>query len=147
MSPAAAAGYSGTPLPKKLGIKPGMRVLLVGAPDDVGATLDLTHAGATTARRAASDVDLAHVFVYTQADLIAALTSWREALRPDVPVWVSWPKRASKVPTDITEDSIRAIALPMGYVDIKVCAVNAVWSGLKLVVRKALRQTPTSQAP
>ena len=78
-------------------------------------------------------------FVVPREDLQNRLDSLRQTLRPDVPVWVSWPKKASKVPTDVTEDTIREVALPLGFVDVKVCAVSEVWSGLKIVVRKELR--------
>jgi hypothetical protein len=84
-------------------------------------------------------VDLAHVFVTERADLAARLAAFRLALGPQAVVWISWPKKAARVPTTITEDTIRELALPLGFVDVKVCAVDAVWSGLKLVVRKALR--------
>jgi len=84
-------------------------------------------------------VDLIHLFTKSALELSNRLRSWRAAIKPDATIWISWPKKASKVPTDITEDVIREIALPMGYVDVKVCAVDEVWSGLKLVVRKELR--------
>ena len=80
-----------------------------------------------------------HVFVTRKAELRQRLSASRKKLRPDAPIWISWPKKASRVPTDITEDTIREMALPLGYVDIKVCAVTEVWSGLKLVLRKELR--------
>jgi hypothetical protein len=83
--------------------------------------------------------DLAHIFLTRRDELEGILAGLRASLRPAVPVWVSWPKRAARVPTDVTEDVIRAVALPMGYVDVKVCAVDATWSGLKLVVRVANR--------
>jgi hypothetical protein len=135
----ATSGYSGTPLAKKLGIKPGFRVLVVRAPpgyEDLLAPLpgDVKFSG-----KAATDIDLAHVFALRRDELLQQLKMLRQKLGPDTPVWASWPKKASKVATDITEDTIREIALPMGYVDIKVCAVSEVWSGLKLVVRKELR--------
>ena len=126
------AGYSGTPLPKKLGMKPGSVVWFDGGsivlPEDV-----------VRARRLDERVDLAHLFTKSAAELGNKLADYRKRLRDDVVVWVSWPKKASKVPTDVTEDVIREICLPMGWVDIKVCAVDEVWSGLKLVVRKELR--------
>ena len=133
------AGDSGTPLSRKLGIAPGMRLLVLGAPRpyaDIVAPLPGPVSFHDAPDRA---IDLAHAFVTQAADLHEALATLRPALRPEVPVWVSWPKRASRVPTDVTEDVIRTVALPMGYVDVKVCAVDAVWSGLKLVVRVANR--------
>lgn len=131
-----ATGYSGTPLAKKLGYRPGMRAAVVGAPDDYARWLEPLPDGVAFG---ADDAELVHIFTTERAVLEAALTHWRTALRPDGMVWVSWPKKASKVPTDITEDVIREICLPMGFVDVKVCAVSEVWSGLKLVIRKALR--------
>ena len=127
------AGYSGTPLAKKLGIKPGAMLFLVGAPDGYPSE------GATIARRVSERVDLIHLFTKSAAELNAKLRRYRDTMRDDAVVWVSWPKKASKVPTDITEDVIREIALPLGFVDIKVCAVDEVWSGLKLVIRRELR--------
>jgi hypothetical protein len=133
------AGYSGTPLPKKLGIEAGMNVLLLDAPADYRRLLVPLPEGVRFATRAGAGVDLAQAFVLTQAKLGARLVSLRKALRPEVALWISWPKKASKVPTDVTEDTIRALALPLGWVDVKVCAVDETWSGLKLVVRKTLR--------
>ena len=139
MATTERSGYSGTPLARKLGIKPGHRVHVHGAPDDYARLLAPLPEGVVFARRAGADVDVAHVFAPAREDLAKRLASLRKALRADAALWVSWPKRASKVATTITEDTIRELALPLGYVDIKVCAVDAVWSGLKLVVRKELR--------
>lgn len=133
------SGYSGTPLTKKLGLKEGQRVLLIGEPDDYLSLLQPLPAPLSVARQAGPAIDLVHLFVVRRGDLQKRLESLRPTLRPDVPVWVSWPKKASKVPTDITEDTIREVALPLGFVDVKVCAVSEVWSGLKMVVRKELR--------
>lgn len=135
----AAPGYSGTPLVRKLGIVAGSRVLAIGAPADYRALLAPLPEGVVFARAAKPGVNVAHVFVTARAELARQLASLRKSLASDAAVWVSWPKKASKVPTDVTEDVIRAVALPMGFVDIKVCAVTDVWSGLKLVVRKELR--------
>jgi hypothetical protein len=139
MTPSIAAGYSGTPLAKKLGITEGSQVLLVGAPDDYESLLAPLPPGVVFQARAGDGIDLVQVFVTRRAELEKHLASLRRKLRVDVPVWVSWPKKSAKVPTDVTEDTIRAVALPLGFVDIKVCAVSDVWSGLKLVVRKELR--------
>lgn len=136
---AAALGYSGTPLIKKLGVKDATRLLPINAPPDYLAWLGTLPPGAAIVTRAGSTSDIAHVFATRRARLAHELTRLRATLRPDAAVWVSWPKKASKVATDLTEDAIREIALPMGFVDIKVCAVTDVWSGLKLVVRKELR--------
>ena len=136
---ATAHGYSGTPLIKKLGVKDATRLLLINAPPDYVTWLGPLPPGATIVARAGPTTDIAHVFATRRARLVHELTRLRIALRPDAATWVSWPKKASKVATDITEDVIRGVALPMGFVDIKVCAVTDVWSGLKLVVRKGLR--------
>jgi hypothetical protein len=135
----ATVGYSGTPLPKKLGFKEGSVVLLLDAPKDYKQFLGPVSAGVRFEFRASSDVDIAHVFVTRRSALQKYLAELREVLKPEAPVWVSWPKKKAKVPTDITEDTVRELALPLGFVDIKVCAVTDIWSGLKLVVRKQLR--------
>jgi hypothetical protein len=127
------AGYSGTPLAKKLGIKPGSTILLDGAPEDYPSK------GATVARSLTDRVDIVHLFTRSAGELSAKLHKFRDRIRDDATVWVSWPKKSSKVPTDITEDVIREVALPLGFVDVKVCAVDEVWSGLKLVIRRKLR--------
>jgi hypothetical protein len=132
----SAAGYSGTPLGKKLGIKDGSRVVLLNAPDGYAKSLDPVP---VFDKGAGKQTDIVQMFCTKRADLAKHLASLRKSLKPDAAVWVSWPKKASKVPTDITEDTVREVALPMGFVDIKVCAVDDVWSGLKLVVRKELR--------
>jgi hypothetical protein len=132
-------GYSGNPLPKKLGFKERSVVLLLDAPKDYKQFLGPVSAGVRFVLQASRDVDIAHVFVTRRNALQKYLAKLREMLKPEASVWVSWPKKAAKVPTDITEDTIRELALPLGFVDIKVCAVTDVWSGLKLVVRKQLR--------
>lgn len=133
------AGYSSTPLAKKLGIAAGSAVLLLGAPPEFAGLLAPLAAGVRFVDRADTSVDIAHVFETRAALLRTCLVHLRAALRGDAAVWVSWPKKSARVPTDIVEDTIRAIALPLGFVDIKVCAVSEIWSGLKLVVRKELR--------
>jgi hypothetical protein len=135
----ATAGYSGTPLSKKLGIKAASRVCLISAPSGFRALLDPLPDGVRFQRRAGADTDVAHVFVTREEDLAGALHTLRGALGPEAAVWVSWPKKASKVPTTVSEDVVRRLALPLGFVDVKVCAVDDVWSGLRLVVRRALR--------
>ena len=141
MSPRGAAGqaYSSTPLAKKLGIGDASRVLPVDAPPGYRALVAPLPQGVVLATRADATIDLAHVFAVRAADLRRHVESLRKTLRPDAVIWVSWPKKASGVASDLSEDAIRDIALPLGLVDVKVCAVDAVWSGLKLVVRKALR--------
>lgn len=130
------SGYSGTSLVKKLGYKPGMRAAVVGAPEVYKNWLEPVPDGVEFG---ADDPELVHIFTTERAVLEGALTHWRKVVRPNGMVWVSWPKKTSKVPTDITEDVIREVCLPLGFVDVKVCAVSDVWSGLKLVVRKELR--------
>lgn len=136
---ADAAGYSGTPLAKKLSLKDGIRVWFDAMPESVRAEIDSFGLTLTEECAPVQGIAAAHVFVTEKAVLADRLTSLRHKVDPAGQLWVSWPKKASKVPTDITEDTIRELALPMGWVDVKVCAVDAVWSGLKLVVRKELR--------
>jgi hypothetical protein len=133
------AGYSGTPLAKKLGIRAGTCLLLLDAPAAYTELFDVFPAGVTLETAPGQAVDIVHLFVTRKEALRQHLSSLRHTLNPAAMVWVSWPKKAAKLPTDITEDTIRELALPMGWVDVKVCAVSAVWSGLKLVVRKDLR--------
>jgi hypothetical protein len=135
----AGAGYSGTALAAKLGIKAGSRVHLIHAPAELAEWLAPLPTGVVFQDRPDTETDVVHLFVTRQADLARELSALRGSLRPDAALWVSWPKKAAKVATDVTEDRIRELALPLGLVDVKVCAVNSVWSGLKLVVRKALR--------
>jgi hypothetical protein len=135
----AVSGYSGTPLAKKLGIKAGANVCLSHAPKHYGGLVAPLPDGVRLVGRVSEATDLIHIFVTRRKDLERALKSTLKAMRPNAAVWVSWPKKSSGVATDVTEDTIRAVALPMGLVDIKVCAVDDVWSGLKLVVRKERR--------
>jgi hypothetical protein len=132
-------GYSDTPLAKKLGIKEGYKVFLVNAPAQYRAILAPLPASVAFTSTANSSTNLVHAFATERDALARVLNTLRKKLSHEASIWVSWPKQASKVPTDITEDAIREIALPLGLVDIKVCAVTDVWSGLKLVVRKELR--------
>jgi hypothetical protein len=134
------AGYSGTPLVKKLGIKAGSRIFAESAFSGYAKLLAPLPADARLVTRLMSDTDIIHLFVTKKIDLVNALRSFRVRISDEAAIWVSWPKKASKVPTDITEDTIRAVALPLGFVDVKVCAVDEVWSGLKLVIRKEQRQ-------
>jgi hypothetical protein len=133
------AGYSGTPLAKKLGIRAGARLYLHGSPANYAQLIAPLPEGVQTVPRMDADTDLAHLFASRRAELRATLLRLRRAMRDDAVIWVSWPKRASGVATDVTEDVVRELALPLRLVDIKVCAVDEVWSGLKLVVRKAAR--------
>jgi hypothetical protein len=133
------AGYSGTPLTKKLGIGTGHRVWLVNAPANYKSLVSPLPDGVAFGAKPSDKTDIAHLFARERRDLEKRLHVARGTLKPDAVIWVSWPKKSSKVETDITEDVIREVALPMGFVDVKVCAVDETWSGLKLVVRKALR--------
>lgn len=136
---ASPIGYSGTPLARKLGFEPGTRAHLIGAPAELMDWLAPLPEGVRFEPRLSAQTDLVHLFTAEQRVLQPALLALRPTLRPDAMLWVSWPKKAARVPTDITEDVIRTLALPLGFVDVKVCAVSEVWSGLKLVIRKALR--------
>jgi hypothetical protein len=139
LAKAAPAGYSGTPLAKKLGIKGGTRFQPIGAPPGFLELLEPWPAGAIVVDRLDLRTDIIHVFEKSRTRLAKVLASTLKKMRPDAAIWVSWPKKASKVATDITEDTIREVALPMGLVDVKVCAIDEVWSGLKLVIRKENR--------
>src|SRR3954454_22175261 len=134
-----SSGYSGTPLTKKLSLKDGMRVWWSGMPDSVREEIAAEGLQLQLVDTPEPPIDAAHVFVTERADLEAKLYQLLPLLEPAGMIWVSWPKKASKVPTDITEDVIRDVALPMGLVDVKVCAVDATWSGLKLVIRRQNR--------
>ena len=132
-------GYSGTPLAKKLGLHAGIRAVTFNEPPNYAELLAPLPAGVRFDAEVSHATDLVHAFCVRRIELEVHLQTWRLLIRPDTVVWASWPKKASKVPTDITEDTVRAVALPLGYVDVKVCAVDEVWSGLKLVIRKSLR--------
>jgi len=132
-------GYSGTPLAKKLSLRDGMRVWFDAMPESVADEIDEYALELTFVADPAQGIDAAHVFVTERGALAARLQALRHQIAPDGQIWVSWPKKAAKVPTDISEDTIRELCLPLGLVDTKVCAVNDVWSGLKLVIRKELR--------
>ena len=133
------AGYSGKPLAMKLGLRDGQRVWFDAMPDSVAEEIGDYALDLIPIADPAQGIDAAHIFVTERARLEQLLAALRHQIEPAGQVWVSWPKQAAKVPTDITEDTIRDIALPLGFVDTKVCAVDEVWSGLKLVIRKELR--------
>jgi Protein of unknown function (DUF3052) len=133
------AGYSGTPLAKKLSLKAGQRAWFEGMPDSVRAEIAPEMVGIEILAAAEAPIDAAHVFVTERRKLEDAITRLLTLLAPAGFLWVSWPKKASKVPTDITEDTIREVALPTGLVDVKVCAVDETWSGLKLMIRRDRR--------
>lgn len=135
------AGYSGTPLYRKLGIKPGHRVALLDAPDGFPGTLDGLPGEVVVRHELAADApaDVIVLFVTGRDELRGRLDEVRRAMAQDAGFWVAWPKRASKVPTDITDDVVREVALPTGLVDNKVCAIDETWSGLRLVIRRGNR--------
>ena len=129
----ATAGYSGTPLVKKLGIKPEMKVLLVNPP---GNYFDLLESDIKKQLVKTPPADFVHLFFVKKADLEKSFLQLIKKLPPNAIIWISWYKKTAKIPTDITEDTIREIVLPTGWVDVKVCAVSDLWSGLKIVLRK-----------
>lgn len=130
------AGYSGTPLVRKLGIKAGHRMHVVNAPDDYWHLLPGLPDEVERCGGRARSLDVIHCFVKRQSELERRLPGLRKRIVPNGMIWVSWPKKASGVPTDVTEDVIRKVAFANRLVDVKVCAVDDVWSGLKLVIRK-----------
>ena len=134
-----AAGYSGTPLPRKLGIKEGSRVAVLSAPDGFDATLGALPDGVAVRTRARGPLDVILFFTARRAKLEARIERLKAALDPAGRLWIAWPKRASRVPTDMTEDVVREVALPLGLVDNKVAAIDETWSGLQLVIRRELR--------
>jgi hypothetical protein len=133
------SGYSGTPLPQKLGIKPGLMVVIINAPTDYRRLLGTIPEGVTFTDRLKPRSSFVHVFIKKRSELEKRLSVLRKKISDTGTVWVSWPKRSSGVPSDVTEDVIRTVALPLGFVDVKVCAVDETWSGLKLVVRREQR--------
>jgi hypothetical protein len=128
------AGYSGTPLAKKLGFKPGFVVRFIGEPKHYLSLFNDLPGDLARKKDARDPKDLIHYFTTDAEELSKQLPLFKRELKPAGMIWVSWPKRSAKVPTDVTEDVIRAIALRIGLVDVKVCAVDDVWSGLKLVI-------------
>jgi hypothetical protein len=135
------AGYSSRPLVAKLGIKPHTRIAILNAPRGYTATLGRLPSGVTVTRGARRHLAFVQVFVRFRSHLAKQLPRLARALPDDGTLWVSWPKQASGVPTDVTEDTVRAVALPLGLVDVKVCAVDETWSGLKLVRRLEHRRS------
>lgn len=137
--PVSGSGYSGTPLPRKLGVKEGHRVAWLSAPDAFAGALGELPSGVAVQTRLGKGLDVLVQFVTERAELARRLPKLKEAVFPAGAAWIAWPKKASKVPTDVTEDVVREECLPLGLVDVKVCAIDETWSGLKLVVRKGLR--------
>ena len=134
------SGYSGTPLVKKLGIKPGATLCPIGEPADYLRLLGELPAGVHVVRQLRGEVDMIHFFSKDRAELAERLPKFMRRIVQDGVIWISWPKKASGIPSTITEDVVREIALPLGLVDTKVCAVDEVWSGLKLVIRVVNRK-------
>jgi len=134
-----SAGYSGTPLAKKLGLAEDCSVFPIGAPPQYRQLLAPLPPRVRFVRHLEPSTDIVHLFVRRREELAEHLRKLHATIRADASIWVSWPKKAAKVETDITEDTVRAVALPLGLVDVKVCAVDETWSGLKLVIRAASR--------
>jgi hypothetical protein len=132
-------GYSGTALASKLTLRPGMTAWFHVMPESVRAEIDPAAIGVVEIDAPVAGLDAAHLFVTERAELERLIAQLRTMIQPAGQIWVSWPKKAAKVPTNSTEDLIRAMALPTGLVDVKVCAVDAIWSGLKLMIRRDLR--------
>jgi len=132
-------GYSGTPLVKKLGIKAGDRIHAVNAPADYFALVAPLPNEVTILSRATDNLSFVHIFTVSRSDLTKLLVKFLPRIQRNGMIWVSWPKKVANLPTDVTEDVIRELALPLDLVDVKVCAVDQTWSGLKLVIRKEKR--------
>lgn len=133
------AGYSGTPLAKKLGIKPGFILCALNPPDNYLGLLGPLAAEVSIKNEAEHGTDIVHLFTNSRDELFSNLSRLRHLIRQDGIIWVSWYKKAARLPTEITEDTVREVALPLGLVDVKVCAVDERWSALKLVIRKENR--------
>jgi hypothetical protein len=136
---APVAGYSGTPLPRKLGIAEASRVAVIGAPDGFDGTLGQLPAGTIVRRQARGRLDVIVFFTTSRRELERRLAALTRAIHPAGGLWVAWPKRASGIRTDLDENAIRDVALPTGLVDNKVCAIDRTWSGLRLVIRRENR--------
>ena len=134
------AGYSGTPLAKKLGFKEGHRVRIKNAPANYLELVSPRPANARISKSLRKNIDILHFFTTSATELETQLPKLMTAINQNGMIWISWPKKSSGVPSSVTEDTIRNVALPLGLVDIKVCAVDEIWSGLKLVIRKELRK-------
>ena len=133
------AGYSGTPLAKKLGIKERSTVFAVDSPENYAELLAPLPDDAVIMPSPQPDTDVVHIFINTRDGLFKNLSKYRDLIKQDGAIWVSWYKKAAKLPTEITEDTVREAAFPLGLVDVKVCAVDEKWSGLKLVIRRENR--------
>lgn len=138
------AGYSATPLSRKLGIKAGFRVRVSNAPDHYARLVADADKSVLFSNKIRKNIDIWHFFTRSEAQLEARLPAMMRAIREDGMIWVSWPKKSSGVASSVSEDTIRRVALPLGLVDVKVCAVDDTWSALKLVIRKELRHGRSS---
>jgi hypothetical protein len=139
MNVTSSAGYSGTPLAKKLGIKENFRVAAVNAPENFLELVRPLPAGVSISDSPKANSDIVHFFTNSRDELARGLAKYKKQIKQDGTIWVSWYKKAAKLPTEITEDTVRDVALPLGLVDVKVCAVDDKWSGLKLVIRRENR--------
>jgi len=137
------AGYSGTPLPQKLGIKPGLTVVAINPPANYRRLLGQIPDSVTFSERLKSGSSFVHLFTSRRSEMQKKMSILRDKISDNGAIWVSWPKKSSGISTDVTEDVIREIALPLGFVDIKVCAVDEIWSGLKLMIRRENRRLPS----
>jgi hypothetical protein len=150
VSSKVTAGYSGTPLAKKIGFRNGQSVTFVALPPELSKLASICHFATLKKTKSWSEplgmrrFDVIHAFTSLKADLASGLPILQEAIKPDGMIWVSWPKKAAKLATDVTEDVVRAEALKLDLVDVKVAAIDATWSGLKLVIRKERRRDATS---
>jgi hypothetical protein len=138
-------GYSGRPLPQKLGIKKAQKVLMINTPANYAKLLAPLPEGVSFTKKISTDAAFIHLFVSKRKTLTEELKRLRKLIADTGTLWVSWPKKSSGVATDVTEDVIREVALPLGYVDVKVCAVDDTWSGLKLMIRRTSRRSPTTK--
>ena len=134
------SGYSGRPLSQKLGIKPGFRMKVLGAPDNYIDLVEPLPEGVDVSDQLKGEVEMCHLFTASRAELDHLVRICMSEIIQDGMIWVSWPKKSSGVPSEVTEDTVREVALPLGLVDVKVCAVDETWSGLKLVIRKENRR-------
>jgi hypothetical protein len=135
-----SAGYSGTPLPQKLGIKAGQTIVTIGAPANYAKLVSPLPKTALFTQKIKAGATFIHLFVLTRSALEKELKRLRKLVADTGVLWVSWPKKSSRVATDVTEDVIRELALPLGFVDVKVCAIDETWSGLKLMIRREHRR-------
>lgn len=133
------AGYSGTPLAKKLGVRDAQRTWRHAMPRTVAEEIGRSGVEPLLLKSLSNGTEMAHIFVTQRRELVRLLSRLRERLTQDGTIWISWPKKSARVETDVTEETIRGEALPLGLVDVKVCAVDETWSGLKLVIRKSQR--------